>query len=189
MSSKNCIIKVGDDQNLSAVTQKILFGMGFKWSHLHNKETQPVQDISYYGQNASILIKDRSLFYESAEGLRSPYNSFPFFNAATEFGKLIAFLNAPVIPNRPTIEIKNIPDSDYKEVILCVSPQELKAIKFITQKTGGSPKGPRGFIDKICMALGKVKVAPDVRFDGIESGIRFPSTWDEFNRAVQIQLD
>lgn len=90
---KSCIIEIDDNPALSEAVQRMLFGMGYEWN---SGDTQ-----IRYTNTSHICV---GVFHQG----KLTTNDFTLratsFNAATQFGELVAFLAGPEKP-KPKIHI------------------------------------------------------------------------------------
>lgn len=102
---KEFIIEIDDSIELSHLVQKFLFNKGYAWTDTILR--------GYTKCCFCYINKYNYLSYSSKEYLLSEanYKNFPIFNAATEFGKFIEFIDKEEIPPRPKnkkISIENV---------------------------------------------------------------------------------
>ena len=113
MNSKRFVVRVGQNKDLARVVLDLLYKKGYIWE-IDGKEPNLSKIIDLYGHRLAFCVgyhnNNNKISYSPYDG--ESFLTVPIhFNAETEFGKFLSYLNAPEIP---TILIRNTEGVEYK---------------------------------------------------------------------------
>ena len=113
MNSKRFVVRVGQNKDLARVVLDLLYKKGHIWE-IDGKEPNLSKIIDLYGHRLAFCVgyhnNNNKISYSPYDG--ESFLTVPIhFNAETEFGKFLSYLNAPEIP---TILIRNTEGVEYK---------------------------------------------------------------------------